>query len=43
MHVAEGGLAHMFGFAIFRRILRSDGIPDIFRGFDTSAVGALPR
>jgi len=42
MQVAEGGLAHMSGFAVFRRILRSDGIPGIFRGFGTSAVGALP-
>uniref|UniRef100_A0A804N357 Mitochondrial substrate carrier family protein n=2 Tax=Zea mays TaxID=4577 RepID=A0A804N357_MAIZE len=42
MQVAEGGLAHMSGFAVFRRILRSDGIPGIFRGFGTAAVGALP-
>ena len=42
MQVAEGGLAHMSGFTVFRRILRSDGIPGIFRGFGTSAVGALP-
>ncbi|RLN24348.1 hypothetical protein C2845_PM07G08820 [Panicum miliaceum] len=42
MQVAEGGLAHMSGFAVFRRILRSDGIPGVFRGFGTSAVGALP-
>jgi solute carrier family 25 protein 44 len=42
MQVAEGGLAHMSGFAVFRRILRSDGIPGAFRGFGTSAFGALP-
>ncbi|RLM92402.1 hypothetical protein C2845_PM08G12000 [Panicum miliaceum] len=42
MQVAEGGIAHMSGFAVFRRILRSDGIPGVFRGFGTSAVGALP-
>lgn len=42
MQVAEGGLAHMSGLTVFRRILRSDGIPGIFRGFGTSAVGALP-
>jgi hypothetical protein len=43
MQVAEGGLAHISGFAVFRRILRSDGIPDIFGGFGTSTVGALPK
>jgi solute carrier family 25, member 44 len=42
MQVAQGGLAHMSGFEVFRRILRSDGIPGAFRGFGTSAVGALP-
>lgn len=42
MQVAEGGLSHMSGFSVFRRILRSDGIPGAFRGFGTSAVGALP-
>ncbi|KAM3364479.1 hypothetical protein ACQJBY_014686 [Aegilops geniculata] len=42
MQVAEGGLSHMSGFVVFRKILRSDGIPGVFRGFGTSAVGALP-
>ncbi|KAL6621208.1 hypothetical protein ACP70R_033640 [Stipagrostis hirtigluma subsp. patula] len=42
MQVAEGGLAHMSGFTVFRRILRADGIAGVFRGFGTSAVGALP-
>ncbi|KAE8812394.1 Solute carrier family 25 member 44 [Hordeum vulgare] len=32
----------MSGFVVFRKILRSDGIPGVFRGFGTSAVGALP-
>ncbi|VAH73463.1 hypothetical protein VPH35_050367 [Triticum aestivum] len=41
MQVAEGGLSHMSGFVVFRKILRSDGIPGVFRGFGTSAVGAL--
>lgn len=30
------------GFSVFRHIIRSDGIPGIFRGFGTSAVGSLP-
>ncbi|XP_037489301.1 E3 ubiquitin-protein ligase CHIP-like [Triticum dicoccoides] len=41
MQVAEGGLSHMSGFVVFRKILRSDGIPGVFRGFGTNAVGAL--
>ena len=32
----------MSGFAVFRNILRSDGIAGVFRGFGTTAVGALP-
>lgn len=32
----------MTGFSVFRHILKSDGIPGIFRGFGTSAVGSLP-
>lgn len=27
---------------MFRHILRADGIPGIFRGFGTSAIGSLP-
>lgn len=42
MQVAEGGLAHMSGIQVFKNILRNDGIPGIFRGFGTGAVGALP-
>ncbi|KAJ6848647.1 uncharacterized protein M6B38_275520 [Iris pallida] len=42
MQVAEGGFAHMPGFSVFRNILKHDGIPGIFRGYGTSAIGALP-
>ncbi|XVF62373.1 hypothetical protein PTKIN_Ptkin09bG0002800 [Pterospermum kingtungense] len=42
MQVADARLAHMPGMLVFKHILRNDGIPGIFRGFGTSAVGALP-
>ncbi|KAL6952986.1 hypothetical protein U1Q18_041396 [Sarracenia purpurea var. burkii] len=42
MQVAGSGLSHMRGISVFRQILKSDGIPGIFRGFGTSAVGSLP-
>ncbi|KAL2459376.1 Mitochondrial substrate carrier family protein [Forsythia ovata] len=42
MQVAGSGLSQMTGLSVFRRILRTDGIPGIFRGFGTSAVGSLP-
>lgn len=42
MQVAEASFAHMHGLSVFRNILRYDGIPGIFRGFGTSAVGSLP-
>lgn len=42
MQVASSGLSHMPGMAVFRQILKSDGIPGIFRGFGTSAIGSLP-
>lgn len=42
MQVAEGGLAHMSGMSVFKNILRNDGFHGIFRGFGTSAIGALP-
>ncbi|KAK1291621.1 hypothetical protein QJS10_CPB17g00960 [Acorus calamus] len=42
MQVAGGGVAHMNGVSVLRNILRYDGIPGIFRGFGTSAVGSLP-
>jgi hypothetical protein len=42
MQVASSGLAHMSGTSVFRHILKTDGIPGLFRGFGTSAIGALP-
>ena len=32
----------MPGMVVFKHILRNDGIPGIFRGFGTSAIGSLP-
>lgn len=32
----------MRGITVFRQILRTNGIPGIFRGFGTSAIGSLP-
>ncbi|ONI27884.1 hypothetical protein PRUPE_1G109500 [Prunus persica] len=42
MQVAGSGFSHMGGISVFRHILKSDGIPGIFRGFGTSAIGSLP-
>ncbi|KAF8392739.1 hypothetical protein HHK36_023088 [Tetracentron sinense] len=42
MQVSGSGLSHMHGVSIFRHILKNDGIPGIFRGFGTSALGSLP-
>ncbi|GAB2217904.1 hypothetical protein Droror1_Dr00001118 [Drosera rotundifolia] len=42
MQVAASGLSHMRGTSVFAHILKHDGIPGIFRGFGTSAIGALP-
>ncbi|XP_010914675.1 uncharacterized protein [Elaeis guineensis] len=42
MQVTGGGLLHLHGFSVFKTILRNDGIPGVFRGFGTSAVGSLP-
>ncbi|KAF3456425.1 hypothetical protein FNV43_RR01075 [Rhamnella rubrinervis] len=42
MQVAGSGLSHMRGVTVFRHILKNDGIPGLFRGFGTSAVGSLP-
>ncbi|KAM0984684.1 hypothetical protein ACFX13_012250 [Malus domestica] len=42
MQVAGSGLSHMSGISVFRHILKCDGIPGIFRGFGTSAIGSLP-
>lgn len=42
MQVAEGANAHMNGLSVFRNILKTDGVPGIFRGFGTSAFGSIP-
>ncbi|XP_022849365.1 solute carrier family 25 member 44-like isoform X1 [Olea europaea var. sylvestris] len=42
MQVAGSGLSQMTGLSVFSRIVRTDGIPGIFRGFGTSAIGSLP-
>ncbi|KAK4744569.1 hypothetical protein SAY87_010881 [Trapa incisa] len=43
MQVADGsGFSQMPGITLFRQILRTDGIPGIFRGFGTSAIGSIP-
>lgn len=42
MQVADSGVSQMRGISVFRNILRNDGIPGIFRGFGTSAVGSMP-
>ncbi|KAL1539158.1 solute carrier family 25 member 44-like isoform X1 [Salvia divinorum] len=42
MQVAGSDIFRMNGLSVFRHIIRSDGIPGIFRGFATSAIGSLP-
>ncbi|KAJ6429573.1 hypothetical protein OIU84_021051 [Salix udensis] len=42
MQVADSGLSHMGGIFVAKHILRNDGIPGLFRGLGTSAIGALP-
>lgn len=42
MQVDGSGLSHLRGVTVFKQILKNDGIPGIFRGFGTSAVGSLP-
>ncbi|CAL5184231.1 unnamed protein product [Lathyrus oleraceus] len=42
MQVASSGLSNMKGVSVFTHILKSDGIPGIFRGFGTSAIGSMP-
>lgn len=42
MQVAGSDISQMNGLSVFRHIIRSDGIPGIFRGFGTSAIGSLP-
>lgn len=32
----------MGGISVFSNILKNDGIPGIFRGFGTSAIGSMP-
>ncbi|XP_031112313.1 mitochondrial substrate carrier family protein J-like isoform X6 [Ipomoea triloba] len=39
---ASSGFSHMTGLSVFKHILKNDGIPGIFRGFGTSAIGSLP-
>ncbi|EPS72020.1 hypothetical protein M569_02739, partial [Genlisea aurea] len=42
MQVSGSDLSRMSGLSVFRRIITADGIPGIFRGFGTSAIGSLP-
>lgn len=42
MQVAGSGISQMNGLSVFRHIIRSDGVPGVFRGFGTSAIGSLP-
>ncbi|KAL8486069.1 hypothetical protein ACS0TY_022509 [Phlomoides rotata] len=42
MQVAGSGISQMNGLSVFRHIIRSDGIPGVFRGFGTSAIGSMP-
>ncbi|XP_074324672.1 uncharacterized protein LOC141661560 isoform X3 [Apium graveolens] len=42
MQVASPSPFHTSGMTVFKHILKNDGIRGIFRGYGTSAVGALP-
>ncbi|KAK9672089.1 hypothetical protein RND81_12G075600 [Saponaria officinalis] len=42
MQVAGSGTSHARGISVFSHILKTDGIPGIFRGFGTSAIGSIP-
>ncbi|KAK1390334.1 Solute carrier family 25 member 44 [Heracleum sosnowskyi] len=42
MQVASSNPFHTSGMTVFKHILKNDGIRGIFRGYGTSAVGALP-
>ncbi|XP_021752673.1 solute carrier family 25 member 44-like [Chenopodium quinoa] len=42
MQVAGSGLSQMRGVSVFAQILKTEGIPGIFRGFGTSAIGSIP-
>ncbi|XP_004297104.1 PREDICTED: solute carrier family 25 member 44-like [Fragaria vesca subsp. vesca] len=35
-------LSHMSATSVFKQILKMDGIPGVYRGFGTSAIGSLP-
>lgn len=42
IQVAGSGKSQTRGMVVFKHILRNDGIPGVYRGFGTSAVGSLP-
>ncbi|XP_052206102.1 uncharacterized protein LOC127810593 isoform X2 [Diospyros lotus] len=42
IQVAGSGLSHLHGMTVFRQILKNDGVPGMYRGFGTSAIGSLP-
>ncbi|KAF9621405.1 hypothetical protein IFM89_020927 [Coptis chinensis] len=42
MQVAGSGFGHMNGMSVFKNILKTDGVPGIFRGFGTAAFGYMP-
>lgn len=42
IQVADPGLSQVRGIVVFRHILKHDGLPGIFRGFGTSAIGSVP-
>lgn len=42
VQVSGAGFAQTNGLLVFRNILRNDGIPGLFRGYGTSAIGSLP-
>eukprot|EP01018_Ginkgo_biloba_P009376 Gb_30250 [translate_table: standard] len=42
IQVAGSEFAHMNGLAVFRHILKADGISGLFRGFGTAVIGSLP-
>uniref|UniRef100_A0A9I9CPR3 Solute carrier family 25 member 44-like n=1 Tax=Cucumis melo TaxID=3656 RepID=A0A9I9CPR3_CUCME len=42
MQVDGSGLSHMRGVSVFWKILKSDGVSGLYRGFGTSAIGSLP-
>jgi len=42
MQVAGSEFSHVRGTSVLAHILRNDGVPGIFRGFGTSAIGSIP-